>query len=101
MSRSRGSEDVMGTTDLVAVLMAAALMAVILWPRSRRHVERVPEKLGSAEEPPNPLPPDQRAHLAWLADTSRDSATRRTAVHMLAVDDARRGRERGYRPREP
>lgn len=78
-----------------------ALLAVILWPRRRAHTEALPKKLGSVEEPPNPLPPDQRAHVVWVADTSDDPATRRKAIDMLATDDARRGRERGYRPRNP
>jgi hypothetical protein len=92
----------MAQSIFIPAVLLVVLLVVLLSPRSGSHQpsERVPDPPIRGEEPPTPLPTDQRAHLAWLADNNPNPQVRSRAIALLRIDDRRRGRERGYRRRE-
>lgn len=57
----------------------------------RTRAPHVPQSRLDGVESGEPLPPDQRAHLSWVADHTASDDVRAEVLHRLSVDDRRRG----------
>lgn len=84
-------------TDVLPVLALVVFAVLVALPRHHEPDNHLPRQQ-YGEQPGEPLPPDQRAHLAWVADHTDSAEVRRRALELLAVDDRRRGLDSLRRP---